>query len=161
MRLTHLISRLGRFGISMDGIDLSIAILSYNIILDYPNRFGLDRLLADKHLRIQFFQTAGLPVFKMLAKLYFDERDEENKEVIKVEYHKLEENHYCSGVHFVERPGGVDEDDGWLISYIHDEKENVSKVYIVDAKKFTESPISKITLPHRVPYGFHGTYVCK
>ncbi|KAK1267274.1 Carotenoid 9,10(9',10')-cleavage dioxygenase 1 [Acorus gramineus] len=137
-----------------------------DIAMDFPvvnNRFiGLKNKFAYAQV-VDSTRSSniGLPVFKMLAKLCFDERDEENKDVIKVEYHKLEENHFCSGVHFVERPGGVDEDDGWLISYIHDEKENVSKVYIVDAKKFTESPIAKITLPHRVPYGFHGTYVCK
>ncbi|KAK1290367.1 Carotenoid 9,10(9',10')-cleavage dioxygenase [Acorus calamus] len=103
-----------------------------DVAMDFPvvnNRFmGLKNKFAYAQV-VDSMQSSnmGLPVFKMLAKLYFDERDKENKDVIKVEYHKLEENHFCSGVHFVERPGGVDEDDGWLISYIHDEKENVSK----------------------------------
>nr|CAD1843411.1 unnamed protein product [Ananas comosus var. bracteatus] len=104
---------------------------------------------------------AGLTKYKMLAKLHFDTKNEDDKNFINVDYHVLEENHFCSGVQFVEKKDAVDEDDGWLISYVHDEKANVSKVYIIDAKRFTEEPVAKITLPQRVPYGFHGIFISK
>jgi carotenoid cleavage dioxygenase len=35
------------------------------------------------------------------------------------------------------------------------------QVYIIDAKRFSDEPIAKITLPQRVPYGFHGNYFYK
>ncbi|KAL6006138.1 hypothetical protein ACLOJK_040184 [Asimina triloba] len=80
---------------------------------------------------------------------------------IKVEYHVMEDYLFCSGLLFVKKPGGVDEDDGWLICYVHDEKNNVSQVHIIDAKNFTEKPVAKITLPQRVPYGFHAAFASK
>jgi carotenoid cleavage dioxygenase len=32
------------------------------------------------------------------------------------------------------------------------------QVHIIDAKRFSEEPVAKITLPQRVPYGFHGNF---
>lgn len=103
----------------------------------------------------------GVPIFNMFAKLSFDEKEKENEEIIKVEYHALEHNHFCSGLHFVAKPGSTEEDHGWLLCYVHDETTNVSHVRIVDAEKFAEGPATIITLPQRVPYGFHGTFVYK
>ncbi|XP_074592396.1 carotenoid 9,10(9',10')-cleavage dioxygenase 1-like [Curcuma longa] len=100
----------------------------------------------------------GVGKFKMIAKLQFDLHDKDNEELIKVEYHALSEGQFCSGLEFVQNLQGTEEDDGWLISYVHDEKSNRSMVYIIDAKRFTEGPVARIELPQRVPYGFHGTY---
>uniref|UniRef100_A0A6N2NHI3 Uncharacterized protein n=1 Tax=Salix viminalis TaxID=40686 RepID=A0A6N2NHI3_SALVM len=55
--------------------------------------------------------------------------------------------------------GGREEDDGWIITFVHDEDTNTSKVYIIDTKNFTSEPVAKITLPCRVPYGFHGAFM--
>ncbi|RLN12190.1 hypothetical protein C2845_PM09G03800 [Panicum miliaceum] len=73
----------------------------------------------------------GLFKFKMIAKLHFDMPDKGN---------------------------GIDEDDGWVVTYVHDEGTNISQVYIIGAKRFSEEPVAKITLPQRVPYGFHGNF---
>ncbi|KAE8651415.1 hypothetical protein Csa_002093 [Cucumis sativus] len=80
-------------------------------------------------------------------------------EEIKVERHMLEENSYCSGASFVPRENGEEEDDGWIIAHVHNEITNTSQVYIIDARKFSEEPIAKITLPQRVPYGYHGAFI--
>ncbi|CAL5044427.1 unnamed protein product [Urochloa decumbens] len=103
----------------------------------------------------------GLFKFKMIAKLHFDMPDKENKQFISVEYHALKEKQFCSGVQFVAKENGIDEDDGWVVTYVHDEETNISQVYIIDAKWFSEEPVAKITLPQRVPYGFHGNFFCK
>ncbi|XP_011626793.1 carotenoid 9,10(9',10')-cleavage dioxygenase [Amborella trichopoda] len=106
----------------------------------------------------------GLAKYNMYAKLNFEELEESHgakDKRIKVEYHRLEENQYCSGAVFVSRPGGSDEDDGWIVCFAHNENTNISEVQIIDAKKFTEAPVAKIAIPCRVPYGFHGTFVCK
>lgn len=35
---------------------------------------------------------------------------------------------FCSGASFVPKPGGADEDDGWIITFTHNENENISQV---------------------------------
>ncbi|KAL0323822.1 UNVERIFIED_CONTAM: Carotenoid 9,10(9',10')-cleavage dioxygenase [Sesamum calycinum] len=81
------------------------------------------------------------------------------EEYRKIEYHMLPENTFCTGASFVAKQGAADEDDGWLITFVHNEDNNVSEVYIVDAKKISSEAVAKIRLPCRVPYGFHGAYM--
>jgi len=104
------------------------------------------------------------PKYGGFAKFYLDERN--NTEIsgaspIKMQYHWLGKHKFCSGASFVPRVGGSHENDGWIISFVHDEKANTSQVHIVDAKRFEDAPVAKITLPRRVPYGFHGTFISK
>ncbi|XP_041018063.1 carotenoid 9,10(9',10')-cleavage dioxygenase 1-like [Juglans microcarpa x Juglans regia] len=102
--------------------------------------------------------TSGMMKFGGLAKLHFEEPDQE--ELIKVQYHMFEENTFCSGAAFVPKgAGSSEEDDGWIITFVHNEDTNISKVYIIDTKKFSGEPVAKITLPCRVPYGFHGAFM--
>ncbi|KAF8400857.1 hypothetical protein HHK36_014160 [Tetracentron sinense] len=109
--------------------------------------------------------NSGMAKYGSLAKLCFEEPDSKlsvmegiSEELIKVEYHKFEENHFCSGAAFVPKHGGHEEDDGYIVSFVHDEETNLSQVHVIDTKKFGSEPVAKITLPQRVPYGFHGTY---
>ncbi|XP_012077565.2 carotenoid 9,10(9',10')-cleavage dioxygenase 1 [Jatropha curcas] len=102
--------------------------------------------------------TSGIAKYGGLAKLYLQERDE-LVELIKVEYHKFERNTFCSGAAFVPKNGSVEEDDGWIITFVHNEDTNISQAYIIDTKKFRNEPVAKITLPCRVPYGFHGAFM--
>lgn len=48
--------------------------------------------------------------------------------MIEVEHHKLPNNTFCSGAAFVAKNGGVDEDDGWIVAYVHNEDSNTSQV---------------------------------
>ena len=57
------------------------------------------------------------------------------------------------------RPGAVEEDDGYLISYVHDEREDQSEVVVLDAADVTAPPVCRIKLPVRVPLGFHATWI--
>ncbi|KAI4990995.1 hypothetical protein ZWY2020_039366 [Hordeum vulgare] len=96
------------------------------------------------------------------AKLCLDERENTEtwaEDLIKMEIHRLSEDEFCSGASFVPRVGGSHEDDGWIISFVHNERTNTSQVHIIDTQKFEGAPVAKITLPQRVPYGFHGTFV--
>ncbi|KAJ8555479.1 hypothetical protein K7X08_012975 [Anisodus acutangulus] len=105
---------------------------------------------------------SGFTRFGGLAKLHFEEKKistDEEDELIKADYHMFPKNTFCSGASFVVKPGGIDEDDGWIIAFTHNENENISQVCIIDAKEFTEEPVAIITLPSRVPYGFHGAFM--
>ena len=70
-------------------------------------------------------------------------------------------NRYGMEAQFVARPGSEEEDDGWLIMYVHDES-NMSADYqgctqcvILDARNLEAGPVASISLPERVPYGAH------
>ncbi|KAJ6674142.1 DIOXYGENASE putative-RELATED [Salix viminalis] len=122
------------------------------------NKFGYTQTVHDSASA-----SSGMPKFGGLAKLYFEETDnkewEESEGHIKVEHHEFEGNTFCTGAAFVPKEGGREEDDGWIITFVHDEDTNTSKVYIIDTKNFTSEPVAKITLPCRVPYGFHGAFM--
>ena len=68
------------------------------------------------------------------------------------------EERYGSEAPFVPRIGAKDEDDGYLVSFITDMKEDKSECVLIDAKKFDEGPVCRIILPHRIASGTHATW---
>ncbi|XP_022869441.1 carotenoid 9,10(9',10')-cleavage dioxygenase-like [Olea europaea var. sylvestris] len=62
---------------------------------------------------------------------------------------------------FVPRHPGTtsEEDDGYLIFFVHDENTGKSAVSIIDAKTMSPDPVAIVELPKRVPYGFHALFV--
>jgi carotenoid cleavage dioxygenase-like enzyme len=60
---------------------------------------------------------------------------------------------------FVPRQNGKSEDDGYLMNFVWDSKTGKSFFFVIDA--FNLKLVSKITLPRRVPSGFHGTWIQK
>lgn len=57
----------------------------------------------------------------------------------------------------IDDPGN--EDDGWIMSYVHDATTDTTDVVILDAGDFAGEPVATIHLPQRVPFGFHGNWV--
>nr|QCU55172.1 carotenoid cleavage dioxygenase [Camellia fraterna] len=64
---------------------------------------------------------------------------------------------------FVPRDPGItsEEDDGYLIFFVHDEVTGKSAVNVIDAKSMSADPVAVVALPHRVPYGFHALFVAE
>ncbi|PSS24461.1 Carotenoid 9,10(9',10')-cleavage dioxygenase [Actinidia chinensis var. chinensis] len=62
---------------------------------------------------------------------------------------------------FVPHEPGItsEEDDGYLIFFVHDEANGKSAVNVIDAKTMSTDPVAVIELPTRVPYGFHAFFV--
>ncbi|XP_059311575.1 carotenoid 9,10(9',10')-cleavage dioxygenase 1-like isoform X1 [Lycium ferocissimum] len=62
---------------------------------------------------------------------------------------------------FVPRQPGTEceEDDGYLILFVHDEITGQSSVNVIDAKTMSAEPVAVVELPNRVPYGFHAFFV--
>ena len=80
---------------------------------------------------------------------------------------KLPPGWFAQEPRFVPRENGAGEDDGWLVSYMFDERQldatgtcrpnAKSELWIIDAKNMTDV-VAKVLLPQRVPYGLHGTW---
>ena len=60
---------------------------------------------------------------------------------------------------FVRRRDAKTEDDGYLVSFLHDHVENRSEMIVIDCRQFTQPPIARVLLPQRVPFGFHGIWL--
>jgi carotenoid cleavage dioxygenase-like enzyme len=60
---------------------------------------------------------------------------------------------------FAPAPDGTADDEGWVMSIVHDERSGRSRLIIVDAQNFSAPPVATIELPQRVPYGAHGTWI--
>ena len=58
---------------------------------------------------------------------------------------------------FVARPDGEGEDDGWLLTFVHDVPHGTADFVVLDARDLRE--VASVRLPQRVPYGFHGNWV--
>ncbi|GAV61705.1 RPE65 domain-containing protein, partial [Cephalotus follicularis] len=51
----------------------------------------------------------------------------------------------------------AEEDDGYIVSYVHDDKLGESRFLVMDAKSL--DIVAAVKLPRRVPSGFHGIFV--
>ncbi|MGH9246571.1 MAG: carotenoid oxygenase family protein [Acidimicrobiales bacterium] len=60
---------------------------------------------------------------------------------------------------FAPRPGSSGEDDGYLVSFVHDETVGRSEVVVLDAGDLGAAPAATVRLPMRVPLGFHAVWV--
>ncbi|KAJ0948024.1 putative oxidoreductase [Helianthus annuus] len=60
---------------------------------------------------------------------------------------------------FVARDSSVEEDDGYLVSYVHDENSGESRFLVMDAGSPNLEVVAVVKLPQRVPYGLHGLFI--
>ena len=69
------------------------------------------------------------------------------------------DNRWGSEASFAARPGATAEDDGYLVSYVYDEREGHSEVLVLDAADVTGDAVCRVRVPTRIPLGFHATWV--
>ncbi|GII82843.1 carotenoid cleavage dioxygenase [Sphaerisporangium siamense] len=75
------------------------------------------------------------------------------------QHHRFGEHRYGSEAPFAPRDGATGEDDGYLVTFVTDEREGTSEVQILSAADLTAGPLARVLLPRRVPLGFHATWV--
>ena len=68
------------------------------------------------------------------------------------------EQRFGSEAPFIPRANAQSEDDGYLISFITDMKQDRSECIIIDAKNISAGPVCTIILPHRISSGTHATW---
>lgn len=54
---------------------------------------------------------------------------------------------------FCPRPGGTDEDDGWVFTMVYDTPTDRSHLAILNAQDLKAGPVARIKLPHQIPFG--------
>lgn len=59
---------------------------------------------------------------------------------------------------FVPRAADAPEGDGWLLAVAWRAQEARSDLLVLDAADLASGPLALARLPHRVPFGFHGTW---
>ncbi len=60
---------------------------------------------------------------------------------------------------FVEKENPVSEDAGWLLVYVYRKGTDTSDLLILDATDIECGPHATVHLPHRVPAGFHASWI--
>ena len=55
-------------------------------------------------------------------------------------------------------PDANDAGQGWLLTVVYDGETDRSEVWIFDSDRLDDEPVCRLTLPHVVPPGFHGTW---
>ena len=67
--------------------------------------------------------------------------------------HSISEEHL-----FIPRPGGMREDEGWLIGTCLNLKTKATRLNIFDAAHIDDGPVAVFELPYALPLGFHGAW---
>ena len=60
---------------------------------------------------------------------------------------------------FVPAHANSAEDEGWLIGYVIDTNTDTTDLVILDAQQFSGPPVAAISIPVRIPPGFHSNWV--
>jgi carotenoid cleavage dioxygenase len=60
---------------------------------------------------------------------------------------------------FVPATPDAAEDDGWLLAFVYDRREDRSSLDVFDARRVDAPPVARVKLPVRVPSGAHGFWL--
>jgi len=60
---------------------------------------------------------------------------------------------------FAPRPGGLAEDDGWVLVFTYDTNHDRSDLVVLDASRVSAPPVAVVHLPRRIPVGMHGSWL--
>jgi carotenoid cleavage dioxygenase-like enzyme len=65
---------------------------------------------------------------------------------------------YGSEAPFAPRIGARTEDDGYLVSFVTDERTRSSECIVIDARHLEDGPVCRIALPHKISSGTHACW---
>jgi len=75
------------------------------------------------------------------------------------QHHRIDEGDQNSEPVFVPRPGGVAEDDGWLLVCVYRCATDSSEIRLLHAADIAAPPVATVALDRRIPAGFHGAWI--
>ena len=74
----------------------------------------------------------------------------------KHDVHLFGPHHSTGEVVYAANPESDREEDGWLLSFVHDKRENTSELVVLSAGDLQGDPVARVCMPRRVPEGFHS-----
>ncbi len=110
--------------------------------------------LAYRYAYTLALPEGGNPAFLDAPQLYKHDLDKGTREV-----HDFGAGRVAGEFVFVPRERAAAEDDGWLMGFVIDKARDTTDLAILDAARFADEPIARITIPHRIPPGFHGNWI--
>jgi carotenoid cleavage dioxygenase len=60
---------------------------------------------------------------------------------------------------FIPKQADSEENEGWLMGYVINTRNDTTDLVILDAQDFTGKARATVTIPHRIPPGFHGNFI--
>jgi carotenoid cleavage dioxygenase len=69
------------------------------------------------------------------------------------------EGRYGGETVFAPRVGSAGEDDGYLVTFVHDAVSDRSELVVLDARRVEDGPVARCLVPQRVPIGYHAWWV--
>ncbi|MCG8668717.1 MAG: carotenoid oxygenase family protein [Pseudomonadales bacterium] len=131
------------------GETIERSINELNVEFPYINRHFMGR--KNRYSYLQYIPYEAPATFDALVK--FD-----------IETGSFQRFDYGDGIFgseapFAPKPNAKDEDDGYVVTFVTDTNNWKSSCWIFDAKDIEKGPICKISIPHRLPAGFHTLWV--
>ena len=77
----------------------------------------------------------------------------------KVETFEFPTEYNGSEPQFCWRDGATDEDDGYVVTFLHNQATHQGECWLFDARRIAAGPVAKVHIPQRLPAGFHGIWV--
>lgn len=100
---------------------------------------------------LQRFDTSKILRFDALIK-YDSEKDSS-------QVHEYGEGKFGTEAPFIPAKNAAEEDDGYVITFVTDERKLTTEAIILDAKNVDKAPLARIEIPQQVPLGFHGCWI--
>ncbi|GAA0954913.1 carotenoid oxygenase family protein [Actinocorallia libanotica] len=119
--------------------------------IEFPSVDG--RIMGQPHRYSYNMHLAAEQTLLFDGLVRFDSRTGQKQE------HIFGPGRYGSESPFAPRDGSTGETDGYLVSFVNDERENRAECAIFDASDVSAGPIGRVLLPRRIPSGFHATWV--
>ena len=60
---------------------------------------------------------------------------------------------------FAPRQQGSPADDGYLLTYVYERGASTTDLLVLDGADITAAPVARLRVPHRVPFGLHGSWL--
>ncbi len=142
-------------------IDLRSGKVSEQQLDDAPAEFPrMDNRLLGRRSRFSYHgHIAAAPTMLFDGIVKYDTGPAATPGTVRSWTHRYPAGRFGGEVAFAPRVGSRGEDDGYLITFVADEASGASELWVLDAGRVEGAPVARVTLPQRVPTGYHTWWI--